>query len=101
MSPVPIRVRIPLGPADPPPGVSLERRTDSAWEEISTSLESSIQDVVEVALPFSDIGLVPGNRVEAVVLVTRDDTVIESWPAQEKLSFQIPRDESEISSWTA
>jgi alpha-amylase/alpha-mannosidase (GH57 family) len=101
MSPVPTRVRIPLGPAEPPPTVSLERRTDSSWEEVPTSLTSSIQDVVEVAVPFLDIGLVPGNRVEAVLLVMREDMVVESWPAQEKLSFQIPRDESEISSWTA
>ncbi|MBN1504802.1 MAG: hypothetical protein JW952_07065 [Candidatus Eisenbacteria bacterium] len=100
-SPVNVRFSLPLGPGQTQCGLLVQRRTDSHWEEISTSAACAALDIVEVALPLKDLGLSPGDRIDALLLVTKEDMVVESWPAQEKLSFQIPSDECETSSWTA
>jgi alpha-amylase/alpha-mannosidase (GH57 family) len=100
-SPVTVRFSLPLGPKESPCKLLVERRVDSHWEEISTSAACAMVEIVEVALPLKELGLAAGDRIDAFLLVTREQMVVESWPAQEKLSFQIPWDECETSSWTA
>ena len=100
-SPVNVRFKLPLGPGRSQCNLTLERRSDSRWQEVSTSASCAAVEIVEVALPLKDLGLSPGDRIDAFLLVTREDMVVESWPAQEKLSFRIPSDECENSSWTA
>jgi hypothetical protein len=100
-TPVTVRFSVPLGPGEAHCKLLVERRTDSHWEEVFTSAACAAVEIVEVALPLKDLGLSPGDRIDAFLLVTREGMVVESWPAQEKLSFQIPSDECETSSWTA
>jgi hypothetical protein len=96
-----VRFTFPLGLGGTQCKLMLERRTDSHWEEVLTSAACAADEIVEVALPLKDLGLSAGDRIDAFLLVTREDLIVESWPAQEKLSFQIPSDECETSSWTA
>ena len=100
-SPVNVRFSLPLGPDQTQCKLLVQRRVDSHWEEVFTSAACAVVDIVEMALPLADLGLSPGDRIDAFLLVTRENLVVESWPAQEKLSFQIPSDECEPSSWTA
>jgi alpha-amylase/alpha-mannosidase (GH57 family) len=101
-APVGVRIKVRLGPdgkADP--RVLVEKRLDSAWQAIPASVKSALADIVELAIPFADVGLSPGSTAAAVLLVLREGMVVESWPAQEKLSFQVPSREFDSNMWTA
>jgi hypothetical protein len=100
-APVAVRFRLPLGPSQEQCKLLVERRIDSHWEQLPTTAACATAEIVEVALPLKDLGVRVGDRVDAFLLVTREDMVVESWPAQEKLSFQVACDECENSSWTA
>jgi len=101
-SPVRVRIKVGLGPdGKAEPRVSVEKRLDSTWEAIPASVRWALVDIVELAIPFVDMGLSPGSKVDAVLLVLREGMVVESWPAQEKLSFHVPSDEFESNMWTA
>jgi len=101
-APVRVRIKVRLGPdGKAEPRVSTEKRLDSTWQTIPASVRWALADIVELAIPFVDIGLSPGSKVDAVLLVFREGMVVESWPAQEKLSFQVPSDEFESNIWTA
>jgi alpha-amylase/alpha-mannosidase (GH57 family) len=101
-APVRVRIKVRLGPdGKAEPRVSAEKRLDSTWEAIPASVKWALADIVELAIPFVDIGLSPGSRVDAVLLVLREGMVVESWPAQEKLSFQVPSDQFDSTIWTA
>lgn len=100
-SPAAVRCKVPLGPQKETIKVEVEKRVDSYWEAVPANATCAIASVVEMAVPLSDIGLKPGSHIDAVLLLTREGMVTECWPAQEKLSFQIPTSETEAASWTA
>jgi len=101
-SPVRVRIRVKLGPdGKAEPRVAVEKRVDSTWEAIPASPKWALLDIIELAVPFIDLGLLPGSKVDAVLLVFREGMVVESWPAQEKLSFLVPSREFESNMWNA
>ncbi len=93
-----VRLRIQLGPGGG--RAAAERREDSEWEEIPGRVEAAMDDVIELGVSFSELGLAPHSRVDAVLLVVREGMVMESWPSQEKLFFEVPSDEFESTVWT-
>jgi alpha-amylase/alpha-mannosidase (GH57 family) len=97
-SPTRIRLRIGLGPE--PQDVAVERRDNSEWKTVASSVRAAMDDIIELGVSFQDLGLAPSSNVEAILLVVREGMVMESWPAQEKLSFEVPSDEFESSVWT-
>ncbi|MFH0779134.1 MAG: glycoside hydrolase family 57 protein, partial [Candidatus Eisenbacteria bacterium] len=99
-SPVRARVLIRLGPEGTQPRGSVETRINSEWRPVQTSLKYALVDVVEFGVPFRELGLEPGASADAILLVTREDMVIESWPAQEKLTLRIPGPESDSTLWS-
>jgi hypothetical protein len=101
-APVRVRIKVRLGPdGKAEPRVSVEKRLDSTWQAIPAAIRWALADIVELAIPFADVGLAPGSKADAILLVLREGMVVESWPAQEKLSFQVPSREFDSDMWSA
>jgi alpha-amylase/alpha-mannosidase (GH57 family) len=93
-----VRLKIQLGRGDG--RATAQRRENSEWEEIPAQVEAASDEVVELGVAFSELGLAPHSRVDAILLVVREGMVMESWPSQEKLFFEVPSDEFESTVWT-
>ncbi|UCF79209.1 MAG: hypothetical protein JSW03_02850, partial [Candidatus Eiseniibacteriota bacterium] len=98
-SPLRVRLKIEMGPACG--GVIVERRDNSQWKETAAPVTAAMGDIIELGVSFSELGLGPHDKVDAILLVLREGMVVESWPSQEKLSFEVPSDEFESTVWTA
>jgi alpha-amylase/alpha-mannosidase (GH57 family) len=57
--------------------------------------------VIELAVPFKDLGLDPGMRVRFVVKVMRGDLELDRIPPQQPLAFTVPDHTFEGSMWRA
>jgi len=97
-SPVRVRLRIRLGPEGG--DVVAEKRDNSEWKKIPAPVRAAMDEIVELGVSFAELGLAPHSLVDAILLVVREGMVIESWPAQQKLSFEVPSDEFENTVWT-
>jgi hypothetical protein len=57
-------------------------------------------DILELSLPFSLLGLVPGHEARFIVTATQEDSEIEHWPPSSPITFVVPEDDSEDLAWT-
>jgi hypothetical protein len=57
-------------------------------------------DILELSLPFSLLGLAPGRQGRFIVTTTQDEVEMEHWPPSSPISFRVPEDDSEDLAWT-
>jgi len=60
----------------------------------------AIKKVVELSLPFQDLGLKEGMLVRLLVFVERDNREIDRYPRRSCLSFMVPGREFEREMWS-
>ena len=60
-----------------------------------------IQTILELAIPFTTLGLKPGERVEILGHLVRDGNPIETLPAEQLLRFTVPDAGFEATIWSA
>ena len=57
--------------------------------------------IIELAIPFKDLGLEPGARVQLVVKVMQGDLELERYPRHRPLAFVVPDHTFEARMWKA
>ncbi|HWP35206.1 MAG TPA: glycoside hydrolase family 57 protein, partial [Thermodesulfobacteriota bacterium] len=58
-------------------------------------------DVVELAVPFAELGLRPEEPVRFRLVVRRGEAVVEEWPDTGTFRFDVPTEDFEARMWTA
>jgi alpha-amylase/alpha-mannosidase (GH57 family) len=58
------------------------------------------EDILEMSLPFSLLGLSPGREGRFIVTATQDEVEMEHWPPSSPITFRVPEDDSEDLAWT-
>jgi hypothetical protein len=60
-----------------------------------------IGKILELAIPFASLGLVPGEAVELVAHVIEGGQRVETLPDSDLVRFQVPDDSFAASMWSA
>jgi len=60
---------------------------------------ASFARLLEIALPFAELGLAPGTRVALAIRVLRGEVGLERLPAQGHLTFSVPDEDFERIHW--
>jgi hypothetical protein len=99
LAPVGLRVRI----AANGDGVAahVEQRSDGGWQPAERTLDAAAQEILELAIPFSSLGLPAGSRLELFVSVHHQGTELERYPAHRPLEISVPSADFEAHNWTA
>ena len=93
-----VEVIVPLGGG----AVAVRSRRDGGnWEERPETGEAVADRVVEAAVPFSTLGVKPGEQVCFVWAFRRGDVELERWPRGGYLRFACPTPEYELEHWQA
>jgi len=66
-----------------------EPRRDG-WQLMKTLDSVAIKDIVELSVPFADIGAKAGDEVQFMVVVSRDSQELERWPRGKGVAFNVP-----------
>ncbi len=56
--------------------------------------------IIELSIPFRDIGLVPGDAARIIVGINRRGLELKRYPAQGFLSFQVPDETFQMKVWS-
>jgi len=96
VSPVAVVVRVP----GLEPGERSVLRVDAQGEQPVPGAECRIAKLLELKLPFRELGVTAGQSVEWIGQLRRGGQLIETVPA-ERVRFEVPDDSFEASMWTA
>lgn len=100
----PRRVRIEV---DLAPGESSERPArflgfeDGRFHPLPSTAVCAVDQVVEVAVPFAELGAQGGDMIEMWVLRVQDGRTVETLPARSPIMFHAPRNDFESIMWSA
>jgi len=99
MNPADVRVRIcqDAGLA----GAVLEHRHGAAWQPVPAAVEAVAREVLEIAVPFSDLGLKAGDPVSFFVSLHLNGHELERYPSYRPVELTVPSPEFEAYNWTA
>jgi hypothetical protein len=64
-------------------------------------LPAAAGDVIEVAVPFADLVVLPRTELRFRLAVARDGAVVEQWPDRGFLVVEVPSEDFEAEMWTA
>ncbi|NPV25877.1 MAG: glycoside hydrolase [Firmicutes bacterium] len=70
--------------------VELRRQTDGAAEHVTTIKQFGLEQVLELAIPLSDLGLVGPRRFALAVIIANERGELEKWPAGAPLWINLP-----------
>jgi len=100
MRPEDVRVRF-VHAADGAAGV-VERRTPAGrWIDGRGRVQAVAQEVLELAVPFTDLGLRAGDPVGFFVSLHLDGQELERYPSHRPVELTVPSPEFEAYNWTA
>lgn len=60
------------------------------WTEVQTLNTAAAGDVIEVAIPRTALGVVPGKPLDMAVVASRDGAELDRAPSSGKISFRVP-----------
>ncbi|MDI6809422.1 MAG: glycoside hydrolase family 57 protein [Candidatus Eisenbacteria bacterium] len=79
----------------------LEKSSDGRWETMQTAATFAARDIVEMKIPFADLGVSVGTTVSVIILVLKGEHVLESWPLRGRIIFQVPSADYDDQMWSA
>lgn len=74
---------------------------DLSYEEIKKCGTIAIRDIIEIAIPFRDIGVTYNDRVNLSCSVQRKGREVDRYPANGYISFNVPDKDFEKKEWSA
>jgi alpha-amylase/alpha-mannosidase (GH57 family) len=94
-----VRVRVcqPAGPE----GAFLEHRSGATWKPVATGVQAVAHEILELAVPFSDLGLKAGDPITFFVSVHLNGQELERHPSHRPVELIVPSAEFEAYNWTA
>jgi alpha-amylase/alpha-mannosidase (GH57 family) len=98
LSPDNLRVRV--GLEDSRIAASLQRYESQRWTPVA-ALEVAAHQILEIAVPFGDLGVSEGTRLELFISVHRDGLELERYPPHRPLEIIVPAPDYEARNWTA
>ena len=57
--------------------------------------------LMEMKIPFADLGVSVGTTVSVIILVLKGENVLESWPLRGRIIFQAPSADYDDQMWSA
>jgi alpha-amylase/alpha-mannosidase (GH57 family) len=91
----------PLTLPDPPQFALLLSPDGTAFSAARTYDSIRQRKIIELAVPFKDLGLAPGTRVQLVIKVMQGDLELERHPLHRPLAFTVPDHTFEATMWKA
>ncbi len=70
------------------------------WEEVKRLESFAVGKIIELAVPFADIGVQPGEEVQFCVAVMKDGNELERWPRGGVISLKMPTASYELEQWS-
>jgi len=105
LAPHPFKLAFPLSVSDEVP-CTLSRAEGGAgdgggsWDVMPTRARGAIRRIVELAVPFADLDLKEGERVEFVVEVLEGGIELDHYPPRRPCSFTVPGANFEAMMWS-
>lgn len=79
--------------------VPLEREVRGALEGAGTTGPAAVGTVVELAVPFADLGVTPGQEVHFYVTLEVNGRELERCPSRSPIRTQVPQSDFETRMW--
>ena len=73
---------------------------EAPWATVPTTARVAIRKIVELAVPFADLGVKEGERVEFVVEVSEGGIELDHYPAKRPCTFVVPGPDFEAMMWS-
>jgi hypothetical protein len=73
---------------------------EAPWAAVPTTARVAIRKIVELAVPFADLGVKEGERVEFVVEVSEGGIELDHYPAKRPCTFVVPGPDFEAMMWS-
>jgi alpha-amylase/alpha-mannosidase (GH57 family) len=70
------------------------------WGFIKTIDSVGVKRIVEMGVPFSEIGACANDEVQFVTAVEKDDQELERWPRGGSINFSVPGSDYEEKQWS-
>ncbi|MFA4966674.1 MAG: glycoside hydrolase family 57 protein [Candidatus Margulisiibacteriota bacterium] len=70
------------------------------WEEIKKMNSFAIKKIVEFSIPFSDLGINPGDELQFCIVIMKDGKELERWPRGGVISLKAPTTTYEMEQWS-
>jgi len=93
------RLSWPLVGAGPQQYVLAQRAGDESWQDIAPSRLIARQTVVELAVPFKDLGVETGQTIGLSVVVLEHGLEIARYPHQRPATVTVPDTDFEATMW--
>ncbi|MFH1238816.1 MAG: glycoside hydrolase family 57 protein [bacterium] len=74
-----------------------EKDTEIKIKELDTI---AVDKIIELAIPFSDLGLKSDDKVKLALIVKKDNIEIERWPYRSIISFTVPGENYILDYWS-
>lgn len=96
------RIEIPIAPQDGRPRPArLTRFEEGSFLDSATTSICAVDQVVELRVPFSDLGIKAGDTVELAILRMDNGRTLETLPARSPVVFRAPDSDFEAMMWSA
>jgi hypothetical protein len=99
LAPRPLRLLV-HGLGSGPRPVAVASPEGDAERELGGA-ECQVGAVLELGVPFAELGLAAGEAVELLALTLKDGRPVESFPSHELLRFTVPTPDFEDTMWSA
>ena len=70
------------------------------WDKITELKSFGVSRILEVGIPFADIGAIPGDEIQFSLIVEKAGNELERWPRGGMISFGVPTESFEMEQWS-
>jgi hypothetical protein len=89
----------PLAPSEPDQFLLSQKLASGSWQEIGPYQSICHRNIVELAVPFKDLQLIPGQELRMTILVLEHRLEIARYPHHKPATFLLPGSEFEANLW--
>ena len=86
--------------SDPKLSLKISKMQDDHLELIKSVDTVAIKSVVEMSIPYEDIGVVSGDEVQFIVIIEKGGNELERWPRSGSINFSCPTPDFMERQWT-
>jgi hypothetical protein len=83
----------------PPPKAELLKRENEAWLKIKDIADIAIQDILEAAIPFTDLEAGEQDEISFSVMMTKNGGEMERYPWRGYITLTAPNPDFEAMMW--
>ena len=80
--------------------LNIYRLDDDHWTFVKSLDTLGIGSIVEVSIPFAEIGATQCDEVQFTVMIDKDSQELERWPRSGSISFKVPSPDYEEMQWS-